>query len=301
LIYLIGNENNYGLFWDNKSLDLASIRNKESAPNTMAMYKLFLMNQGKKKEQSQSAELEDDTKSILRAKAMYSLMNEAAELIKSKDENHPVAISNGALMFLDIIKEECTGVDIFGTNIYRGISFGDSFQRVKSTLNKPILFTEFGADAYNDISQREDQELQAYYLKGNLKEIYANADGVGGARNCLGGVTFEFSDDWWKTGRTENLDIHDNGASWSSDAYFQDYEKGKNNMNEEWFGICSKSRVEKKNRYKLRPRAAYFLLKEVHQFKTYSESSSLVELEKLFSEISIERAKQNSMEFKGFD
>jgi hypothetical protein len=34
----------------------------------------------------------------------------------------------------------------FRNHVYRGVSFGDAF-KVKEELNKPILFTEFGADA----------------------------------------------------------------------------------------------------------------------------------------------------------
>ena len=48
-------------------------------------------------------------------------------------------------------------MDIYGTNTYRGESFGDMFQVVQDKLNKPILFTEFGADAFNAIEMAEDR------------------------------------------------------------------------------------------------------------------------------------------------
>jgi hypothetical protein len=51
-------------------------------------------------------------------------------------------------------------------NVYRGVSFGDAFIKVKEELNKPILFTEFGADA-TILNNAEDQKSQAYYLAGN--------------------------------------------------------------------------------------------------------------------------------------
>ena len=32
-----------------------------------------------------------------------------------------------------------------------------------------LLYTEFGADAFNAIDNQEDQEAQAYYMTGNWK------------------------------------------------------------------------------------------------------------------------------------
>ncbi|MGB0525985.1 MAG: glycoside hydrolase family 2 TIM barrel-domain containing protein, partial [Flammeovirgaceae bacterium] len=202
LLFLLGNENNYGLFWEGAETEDIPI---------------------------------EDRKSTVRARAMYKLFNEATVAMKAIDPNHPIAICNGDLLFLDIIKQECKDIDIFGTNMYRGISFGDAFKRVKEELNKPILFTEFGADAYNAIENAEDQESQAYYMLGNWKEIYENASGLGKVGNSLGGFTFQFSDGWWKYGQTKNLEVHDNNASWANGGYLRDFEVGENNMNEEWF------------------------------------------------------------------
>ncbi len=238
LLYLLGNENNYGLFWE-------------------------------------GAETEDipvqDRKSTARANALYKLFNEATVAMKAVDRSHPIAICNGDLLFLDIIKAECKDIDILGTNMYRGISFGDAFQRVKDELNKPILFTEFGADAFNALSTTEDQRSQANYMVGNWKEIYENAAGLGKTGNSLGGFTFQFSDGWWKFGQTKNLDLHDDNASWSNGGYTQDFEEGENNMNEEWFGICAKGATTPRGLYSLYPRAAYYALKEAHQLNPYSD------------------------------
>ncbi|MFT4565226.1 MAG: hypothetical protein ACI9FN_000176 [Saprospiraceae bacterium] len=254
LMYLLGNENNYGLFWE-------------------------------------GAETEDipleDQKSSTHARSMYRLFNQAAAQIKNIDINHPVAICNGDLQFLELIVEECKDVDIFGTNIYRGRSFGDAFQRVKSELKIPIMFTEFGADALNAIDNSEDQLAQAHYVVSNWKEIYANAAGLGKANNSIGGFTFQFSDGWWKYGQTINLDIHDNNASWSNGGYERDYKKGENNMNEEWFGICAKGSANEKGLYKLNPRAAYYALKKVHLINPYDVNTSQQTLEGEFSKIKL--------------
>lgn len=254
LLYLLGNENNYGLFWE-------------------------------------GAETEDipleDRKSTIRAQALYKLFNEATVAMKAVDTSHPVAICNGDLLFLEIVKEECKDIDIFGTNVYRGVSFGDAFQRVKDELGKPILFTEFGADAFNAIDNGEDQESQAYYMVGNWKEIYENAAGLGKAGNSLGGFTFQFSDGWWKFGQTKNLDVHDNNASWSNGGYLRDFQRGENNMNEEWFGICAKGQTTPRGLYALYPRAAYYALKEAHSLNPYVGGITLQGVEDHFASIQL--------------
>ncbi|MEO0899457.1 MAG: glycoside hydrolase family 2 TIM barrel-domain containing protein [Bacteroidota bacterium] len=249
LMYLLGNENNYGLFWEGAETEDIPI---------------------------------EDRKSTVRARAMYKLFNEAVVAMKGVDKSHPVAICNGDLLFLDIIAEECKDVDILGTNMYRGVSFGDAFEKVKADYGKPIMFTEFGADAFNAIQNQEDQAAQAYYMVGNWKEIYANAAGLGKAGNSIGGFTFQFSDGWWKFGQTKNLSVHDNNASWANGGYQRDFEEGENNMNEEWFGICAKGPTNERGLYTLYPRAAYYALKEVHNINPYIAGFNMQALETAF-------------------
>jgi len=259
LMYLLGNENNYGLFWAGAET--------EDFPD------------------------EEDKRRAVgenRGRPMYKLMNDAAKIIKSIDNAPPIAICNGDLLFLDIVAEECKDVDIYGTNMYRGVSFTDAFDRVKKEYGKPILFTEFGADAFNALTNQEDQKAQAYYMVGNWKEIYANAAGLGKAGNSLGGFTFQFSDGWWKYGQTTNLDVHDNNASWSNGGYPHDIDKpGDNNMNEEWFGICAKGFTNERGLYTLYPRAAYYALKEAHTINPYLDGVDLKFIDNHFNNISL--------------
>lgn len=254
LMYLLGNENNYGLFWD-------------------------------------GAETEDiplqDRKSTKRATAMYKLFNTATLLMKSIDSSLPIAMCNGDLLFIDIIAQECKDIDIYGTNMYRGISFTDAFQVVKEKLNKPFMFTEFGADAFNAIENQEDQKAQAYYMVGNWKEIYENAAGLGKSGNSIGGFTFQFSDGWWKYDQTKNFEVHDNNASWSNGGYAEDLEAGENNMNEEWFGICAKGATNERGLYELYPRAAYYALKNAHQLNPYGDGVTLDFIENHFASIEL--------------
>lgn len=254
LLYLLGNENNYGLFW-------------------------------------QGAETEDipveDRKSTIQAVHLYKLFNEATVEMKKMNASAPIAICNGDLLFLDIIAKECKDVDILGINCYRGDSFGDLFSRVKAEYGKPVLFTEFGSDAFNAITQSEAQKEQADILLKNWTEIYLNAAGLGNNNNSLGGFTFQFADGWWKFGQNTNLSIHDTNASWANGGYVFDYVNGENNMNEEWFGICAKGTPDSRGIYELYPRAAYYVLKDVHKINPYSPGSTTSSIISKLSDINV--------------
>ena len=252
LIFLLGNENNYGLFWE-------------------------------------GAETEDipmeDRQTTHHAEYMYSLFEEATVAMKEIDKNHLVAICNGDLLFLDIIARRCKTVDILGINCYRGKTFTDLFDRVKNEYGKPVMFAEFGSDAFNAITNAEDQQAQAEIVVENWKDIYKNAAGMGKAGNAIGGFTFQFSDGWWKFGQTINLEVHDDNASWGNGGYLFDFRHGENNMNEEWFGICAKGQTDRDGLYLLYPRAAYYALKEVHRINPYAAGASPLSLEKDFAAI----------------
>ena len=254
LMYLLGNENNYGLVW--------------------------------KGAETEDLPINEDDYSVA-AKYLYQMFNKAAVLMKAIDGSHPVAICNGDLGFLDIVAKECKDVDIYGTNMYRGKSFGDAFKRVKNELNMPIMFTEFGADAFNAVTNEEDQKMQAHFMVENWREIYQNAAGLGKAENSLGGFTFQFSDGWWKFGQTKDLDVHDNNASWSNGGYYIDFKEGKNNMNEEWFGICAKGPTNAGGLYTLYPRASYYSLQEAHRINPFDEGVTSSSVAKHFSNISL--------------
>lgn len=256
LLFLLGNENNYGLVWEGAETENIPVKESKSTVRK-------------------------------RAQALYKLFNEAAVAMKTIDNSHPIALCNGDIQYLDLIGKECPDVDIFGTNIYRGKSFGDVFEKVKKKYGKPILFTEFGSDALDAVKNLENQNAQAAILKENWKEIYENAAGVGKSGNCLGGFTFQFSDGWWKSGQTKNLDIHDFHASWVNGGYSFDFVKGKNNMNEEWFGICAKGPTDEKGMYQLNPRSAYYILQKVHQINPFTNAKSLNEIQYQFDKIEI--------------
>jgi hypothetical protein len=255
LLYLLGNENNYGLFWRGAETEDIPVEKRQSTADAKALYKLF---------------------------------NEAVVAMKAVDPSLPIAICNGDLLFLDIIAEECKDIDALGVNCYRGVSFGDVFEKMKKAMpNKPMFFTEFGADAFNTVTNEEDQQSQTNYLLYNWKEIYENAAGLGKGDNCIGGFTFMFSDGWWKYKQTENLDIHDTHASWVNGGYLEDYVAGENNMNEEWYGICAKGQTDARGHYQLYPRAAYYALQQIHQLNPYATNVTADSIHSYFSNIQV--------------
>lgn len=255
LMYMLGNENNYGLSWGGA--------------------------------ETEDIPIETDGTVINRARAMYKLFNDAVLEMKKIDSSHPIAICNGDLLYLDLIIEYCRDVDIYATNMYRGASFYDAFERIKTEYGKPIMFSEFGSDAFNALKNEEDQEMQAYYMVNAWKEIYQNVAGMGNSQNSLGGFTFQFSDGWWKRGQTKDLNIHNTEASWLSNGYSIDTDGTLKNMNEEWFGICAKGYTNDRGFYKLHPRKAYHALKSVHELEVYKERIDTAFLEKHFQEVAL--------------
>jgi beta-glucuronidase len=97
---------------------------------------------------------------------------------------------------------------------------------------KPVVITEYGCPAYaKDWSEAAAEEGQAEYHKGCWNDIEDNLAGVeGGVGNALGGVIFEWTDEWWKSG--QNPYGHDEIPQWYGP--FLDGGGYK-----EWFGICS--------------------------------------------------------------
>jgi len=241
LMYLLGNENNYGLSWTS----------------------------------FEAEELPADEYDEARARHLYSLFGEIIRDIKAKDSNRPVAIANGDLQYIDIIAEECEGLDVFGSNVYRGISARDFFQVVQEKLGVPTMFTEFGCDAFNAKTMREDQLSQAHYLLGQWEEIYEQSAGKGRVGNSIGGLIFQWSDGWWKYLQEENLEIHDTNASWPNSGYPADYVEGENNMNEEWWGINAKGFPDAGGQYELYPRAAYYALRDAFELDPYASTTTL--------------------------
>ncbi len=196
-----------------------------------------------------------------------------------------MGIANGDLQFIDVIRRECPHLDIMGANVYRGPSSGDLFDRVAAELDLPFFYTEFGSDAFDAREGREDDLAQAEILLALWQEIYEQAHGRGRAQNAIGGVTFQWSDGWWKYRQEVNLDVHDTNASWANGGYRFDFVQGENNMNEEWFGICAIGRPNARGIYRVYPRTAYYVLRDAYRLDPYAESTTLAAVREHFGAI----------------
>ncbi|MFA4991176.1 MAG: glycoside hydrolase family 2 TIM barrel-domain containing protein [Candidatus Omnitrophota bacterium] len=163
--------------------------------------------------------------------AYYAFVNEAAKLIKSMDRDHPVAVCSGDLLYLDIFSRIAGDVDIYGANAYRGkYGFGKSFwENIKYACDKPALITEYGCPSYMETKPREDSEReQADYLRANWEDIVYNSARHDGVGNSIGGVLFEWLDEWWKSYEPA---LHDARRNWSGP-----FPDGWNY--EEWLGVA---------------------------------------------------------------
>lgn len=233
--FMLGNEANYGLSWSSFEIEALPKGERDSA----------------------------------RARALYTLYSEIIDGIHKIDPNHPVAICNGDLQYIDIIAEEVDNMDFFATNVYRGRTGRDLYDVVAAKLDKPVFYSEFGADAYDAKNGREDGTTQATYFRDQWEDVYLHAHGNGRVGNAIGGYIFQWSDGWWKYKQEENLDVHDTNASWPNDAYPEDLVPGKNNMNEEWFGITAKTPPDPNGAFNVQPREAYYVLKDAFSMHPY--------------------------------
>jgi|GEM_PF-795324 len=166
-------------------------------------------------------------------------VGEVVAALKQNDSSRPVATVYGNLPPAGV-QASLSNVDFWGLNIYSGISFYNLFNDWAALSNKPMFLAEYGADAYDGQAGAVDEATQATYVSALTQEIHANAS-VDGSGVCMGGMVFEFNDEWWKYSGG-NWSEHDTAASWTNGAY-PDPE-----IQEEWWGIVSIDRT---------PRQAY--------------------------------------------
>jgi hypothetical protein len=235
LMFAFGNESNYGLSWSSFEIE----------------------------------NLPEGEQNEAKAHYLYSLFNEVVKSGKTIAPNVPFTIVNGDIQYVDLIAELMPDLDLLGVNAYRGKSFTDLWTTVEQKLDLPVLFFEFGSDAFNAREFREDQVAQAELLRDQWKEMYNKAAGNGEEGNSIGGFVFEWRDEWWKYLQIENLDRQDTNASWANQGYLFDWMDGKNNMNEEWFGITALGTANADGVYTARPRAAYDVLSAIWHMDPY--------------------------------
>ncbi|MCP4653246.1 MAG: hypothetical protein GY858_07680 [Candidatus Omnitrophica bacterium] len=237
LIWILGNENNYTFsgkigFWTSPEIE----------------------------EMSNPQE-----KTLKKAEIYYKFINDIAKEIKKIDKSHPVALGNGEASFLNIAGKNAPDVDALAIILYRGKKFGNFFKHVQKFFDRPIFLSEFGCDSYNSYTKEEDQQSQSQFLLSQWEDLYKNTVFSGNqSGNCLGGIIFEWSDEWWKhnEGYTADWSVHNSEAGWSDGSYYFDI-KAENgfNMSEEWFGIVALGETEDGINKRI-PKKAFYTIKE---------------------------------------
>lgn len=130
--------------------------------------------------------------------AYASLLNEVADMIHEIDPDHPVAVGNIETGLLEVYQQYAASIDILGINSYRGTpGFGGLFSEARLKFDRPIIISEYGCDAYA-AKQGEDQGAQKTFIENKFRDIIFNQAGGPGEGNALGGVVFEYLDEWWK-------------------------------------------------------------------------------------------------------
>ena len=168
-------------------------------------------------------------------KAYFEFVDEVARWIKSVDGDHPVAVSNGDTLYLDVFAQYSPNVDMYAANVYRGdYGFGSFWEQVFDASGKPAFITEFGCPAYaRHLTYEEADAAQADYHRGNWLDIRENLAGnERGVGNSLGGVIFEWADEWWKNYEPFFHDRKSDAIGPFPGGYYY----------EEWFGIVGQGK-----------------------------------------------------------
>ncbi|MFN0117087.1 MAG: glycoside hydrolase family 2 TIM barrel-domain containing protein [Elusimicrobiota bacterium] len=173
------------------------------------------------------------TKASQQTRAYLTFVNEMADMIHKLDPDHPVAVGNLGLSSLEEHALYAGNVDIFGANLYLGRDgFGSTWKNVNEMFDRPVMITEFGCDAFDSRTDKENEKAQAEYHQGNWDNIARYQAGQPTLGNSIGGVIFEFIDEWWKS--RQGGEQAQEGTKDSPMAFPDGW------SSEEWFGVVSR-------------------------------------------------------------
>jgi len=179
--------------------------------------------------------------------ASLARINEVAGLIRGADDGHPIATVYGELPSAETIGA-MPEIDVWGLNIYNGLSFGTRFADWAARSEKPVFIGEYGADAWNANSGAQDLAAQAEATRVLTQAIWDESSAFDPDGIVAGGTIFEWADEWWKDGGG-SPDAQDIGGIAPGGGPHPDQ-----TFNEEWWGIVDIDR---------NPRPAYDALAEI--------------------------------------
>ena len=147
---------------------------------------------------------------------------EAVARVKSLDTTHPVSTVHGELPNQATLTA-LAGVDVWGFNVYRGLTFTNLFMQWEARSGAPFYMAEYGADAYDARIPGPNPAAQSIATL-TLTRAIRDSD-------ALGGTIFEFADEWWKD-PSGSLDVQDTGGIAPGGGPHPDA-----TFNEEWWGL----------------------------------------------------------------
>lgn len=133
-------------------------------------------------------------------------------------------------------------------SVFRGCTMGPFVSEFAARSGKPLLIGEFGIDAYNQVTGREDQTAQANCAGSLWDEIQDHT----ATSRMIGGIAFEYADEFWKAGSPAQ---HDTGG-FANGAFPDGF------MNEEWWGLMAVAPGQQGAVDQLTPRAVYARLQQ---------------------------------------
>ena len=185
-------------------------------------------------------------------------LNEVAMMIHELDPNHPVGIGNLLTGLVEYYGKNAPAIDFIGINSYLGEEgFGATWQKVKQTMNRPAVITEYGCDSYYT-GKGPDEEMQSKYALGNWDDIVYNSAGHPGAGNSIGGFLFEWLDEWWK----DSLNYFEDPVDHQTQRAVFPMPFPDSFAQEEWFGIMGQG-SGMNSPFQRVPKKAYFDLQKV--------------------------------------
>ena len=136
--------------------------------------------------------------------AYGKFLNDVAAMIHEIDPNHPVGIANLESQLIETYGKYAPGIDVLGINSYRGAEgFGNLFAYAQLRFDRPVVITEYGSDALSIGKDTViiDERSQLEYHKNAWEDIVRNMAGNRGQGNAIGGMVFEWVDEWWKSNK----------------------------------------------------------------------------------------------------
>ena len=164
--------------------------------------------------------------------AYGKFLNEVAKMIHEIDPNHPVGIANLESQLIETYEKWAPEIDVLGINSYRGAEgFGNLFSFAQLRFDRPVVITEFGSDVLSigKDTVLMDEKSQTEYHRNAWEDIVYNSAGNQGQGNAIGGMIFEWVDEWWKSNKGPK-EIHQ--FTKDSPMPFQD-----GWSSEEWLGL----------------------------------------------------------------